>query len=206
MWTHFLREVEGRTTVTFDFTTRGRTATIEAQADPMCRGPEFLEKFLADRTQFRKLLNPDSGFAIFSMFLQAGDWQRLYGAWLDAAGLDEVKLDRLRVALEYLEDVEADFMRVHRLDIRDWFTGDLSSRRVAVLVGDLLDRPETLLGAQALKIVRPLTSGEIMLAQSVAANSEAKAPHFLLTTHAQRDDELELRAKQERMQARGMSA
>lgn len=207
MWAHFLREVEGRTTVEFDFTNGGRVATIVAEADPMARGPEFLVEFLADRAQFRKLLTPESGFAIFSLFLRGDDWGRLYRAWLDAAGLDEVKLDHLRFALDHLEDAEADFMRFcHGLDIRDWFAGTLPSRRVAVLVGDLRQRPETLLGARDLRIVRPLTSGEIMLAQSVAANSEAQTPHFLLITQAQRDADIELREKQARMQARGLSA
>lgn len=207
MWAHFLREVEGRTVVSFDFTVRGRSAVIEAQADPMALGLEFLVKFLGDRSEFRKLLTPQSGFALFSMFPRGDDWRRLYEAWLSAAGLTEKKLVALQLAFDHIEDVEADFLRVYDgLDVRDWFTGDLSSRRVANLVLDLVQRPETLLGARQIEIVRPLSSGEIMLAQSVAANSESKSPHFFLKTHAQRDAEIAEREKRERMIARGLSA
>lgn len=206
VWAHLLREAENRTTVTFDFTSGGRVATIVAEADPMSRGPDFMAQFLDDRALFRKLLTPESGFAVFSLFLRGDEWGRLYRAWLDAAGLDEVKLNHLRFALDHLEAAEADFMRVYQMDIRDWLTGVLPSRRVAVLVGDLRVRPESLLGAEELQIVRPLTSAEIMLAQSVAADAEAKAPHFLLRTHAQRDADIEMQEKLARMQARGLSA
>lgn len=204
MWSHFLREIEGRTTVTFDVTVRGRSATLSALADPMALGPEWLASFLVDRSGFKKLLTPDSGFALFTLMPKGKDWLVLYQAWLDAVGLDETKLAMLHVALHHLEDLEADLLRIHQLDIRDWFTGGLSSRRVAVLVADLGKRPETLIGAQLKEIVNPLTYGELMLAVSVAAGEGQ--PHPALVTHKQRElDRLE-REKQARMQARGLSA
>jgi len=57
-----------------------------------------------------------------------------------------------------------------------------------------------------LGIVTPLAAGEIMLAQSVAANSETKKPHMLLKTLAEMDAEREEREKIKRMRARGLSA
>lgn len=204
MWSHFLREIEGRTTIAFEVTLRGRSATLTAHADPMALGPEWLAAFLENRSGFKQLLTSDSGFALFTLLPRGNDWLILYQAWLEAAGLDEEKLFLLDVSLQHLGDLEADFLRIYQLDIREWFTGGLSSRRVAGLVGDLVKRPETLIGAEQKKIVNPLSHGEIMLATSVAT-AEGKA-HPSLVTHKQRDlDRLE-RESIARMQARGLSA
>lgn len=206
MWSHFLREVEGRATVTFTFTARGRSAELEAHADPMALGLEGMMGLLEDRAKFKRLFTRQSGFAIFSMFLRAEDWQRLYEAWLEAAGLSDIKLRALHLALEHLEEVEADFLRVYGLDLHDWFAGRMSSRRVSSLVMDLAQRPETLFGAEIAQIVSPMSKAEWMIAQSVAANAESKKPHAFLKTHAQRDEERLEQEKRERMLARGLSA
>lgn len=204
MWSHFLREIDGRTTVELEVTLRGRSATLTAHADPMALGPEWLSAFLQDRTGFRKLITPDSAFALITLMPRGTDWMVLYQAWLEAVGLDEDKLLYLDVALQHLEELEADLLRIHQLDVREWFTGGVSSRRVAVLVGDLAKRPETLIGAELNKIVNPLSHGEIMLATSVAAG-EGKA-HPALVTHEQREIERLERESTARMQARGLSA
>lgn len=205
VWSHFLREAKGHTTVTFDFTIGGETITLEAAADPMSRGPEWMAGFLDDLSRFRKLLTPDSGFALFALFPRQSDIKRLYVAWLDAAGLDDRKMAMLQFALRYLEDLEADLLRVYPgVDIREWFTGGMSSRRVAVLVGDLIKRPETLLGAQFKGIVNPLSQGELMLAVSVAAGDGK--PHPAVVTHEQQEAARLERESIARMQARGLSA
>lgn len=205
MWSHFLREIDGRTTVELEVTLRGRSATLTAHADPMVLGPEWLSAFLKDRSGFKKLITHDSAFALFTLMPRGNDWLVLYQAWLEAAGLDEEKLLHLDVALQHLEELEADLLRTYRgVDIREWFTGGLPSRRVAVLVGDLAKRPETLIGAELKKIVNPLTYGEIMMATSVAAG-EGKA-HPVLVTHEQREIERLERESTARMHARGLSA
>lgn len=204
VWSHFLREIDGRTTVDLEVSFRGRSATLTAHADPMALGPEWLSAFLKDRSGFRKLIVPDSVFDLAMLMPRGSDWSVLYQTWLEAAGLDEEKLLYLDVALNNLEALEADLLRIHQIDVREWFSGGLSSRRVAVLVGDLAKRPETLVGAELKKIVNPLTFGEIMLATSVAAVDGKAHPVFM--THEQRDLERQERESIARMQARGLSA
>lgn len=205
VWSHFLREIDGRTTVDLEVSFRGRSATLTAHADPMALGPEWLSAFLKDRSGFRKLIVPDSAFDLAMLMPRGPDWPVLYQAWLEAAGLNEDKLLYLDVALNNLEAFEADLLRVYQgVDAREWFTGGLSSRRVAVLVGDLAKRPETLIGAELKKIVNPLTFGEIMLATSVAAVDGKAHPVFM--THEQRDLERLERESIARIQARGLSA
>ncbi|GEM_PF-5350539 len=190
----------------FDFTVRHRVARLTMQADPMALGAQGLQSFLARRSDFRKLLTAKSGFALFALFPQQEDLQRLYSSWLDAAGLNERRLRALSTALDDIELVEVDFLRLYGIDVKDWFAGRLSSRRVALLVLDLLERPETCVGAKAFGLASPLTKNEMMVATSVAANTEAKRPHALLVTQEQLDARAEQLAKQRRIQARGLSA
>lgn len=204
MWSHFLREIDGRTTVDLEVSFRGRSATLTAHADPMSLGPEWLSAFLKDRSGFKKLIVPDSVFDLAMLMPRGPDWSVLYQAWLEAAGLNEDKLLYLDVALNNLEAFEADLLRIHQIDVCEWFTGGVSSRRVAVLVGDLAKRPETLIGAELKKIVNPLSFGEIMLATSVAAVDGKAHPVFM--THEQRDLERQERESIARIQARGLSA
>lgn len=206
MWSHLVRETQGEGTVEFDFTVRHRVARLAMQADPMALGAQGLKSFLANRSDFRKLLTAKSGFALFALFPQQEDLQRLYLSWLEAAGLSERKLHALTTAMDDIELVEVDFLRLYGIDIKDWFAGLLSSRRVALLVLDLLERPETRIGAKAYGLASPLTKNEMMVATSVAANTEEKRPHALLVTQEQLDARAEQLAKQRRIQARGLSA
>ena len=58
-------------------------------------------------------------------------------------------MQRLIFGLTHIELLEVDLLRIG-LDVRDWLSpdGDLSSRRVAVLIGDFFTRPETCCGAK----------------------------------------------------------
>lgn len=206
MLDHFLREMGTTTTVTVTFHVGGRSADLEMTADPMTLGVEWCTTFLENPSKFRRLLTTKSGFALFSLFPSPNDWQRLFDLWMEAAGLSVEKLRYLRLALQHLEAIEVDFLRHFQIDIYDWLRGEIPSRRVANLVTDLAARPETRFGAAMLGIVTPLAAGEIMLAQSVAANSETKKPHMLLKTLDEMDAEREEREKIKRMRARGLSA
>ncbi|ALC05915.1 hypothetical protein CDES_07530 [Corynebacterium deserti GIMN1.010] len=193
-------------TVIVTFHVGDRSADLEMTADPMTLGVEWCATFLENPSKFRRLLTTNSGFALFSLFPSPDDWQRLFTLWMEAAGLSAEKLHYLRLALQHLEAIEVDFLRHFQIDIFGWLRGEIPSRRVANLVADLAARPETRFGAAMFGIVTPLAAGEIMLAQSVAANSEAKKPHMLLKTLAEMDAEREEREKIKRMRARGLSA
>lgn len=199
-WSHVLREQEGQQTVEVEATVGRYVATLKMRSDPMMLGVEWLHKFAQKRDGFKRLFTPESAFALASMLPSKDDWGSVYTAWLEATGLTDEKFLYLDLALNNFDDLEADLLRVYGVDVADWLTGLMSTRRVAVLVMDLARRPETLLGAQSMGIVHPMTRGEIMLAVSVAASDGH--PHASLKTHAERDEQLRTQEKMARIQAR----
>lgn len=199
-WLHVLREQEGAATVEVEIAVGGYAATLDMRADPLSLGVEWLHKFARNRDGFKRLFTPESAFALVSMMPGKEDWGSIYRAWLEATGLSDEKFLYLDLALNNFEDLEADLLRVYGVDVADWLTGSMSTRRLCVMIADLAKRPETLFGAQDLGIVNPLTRGEIMLAVSVAAGEGH--PHASLKTFAERDEQLRTREKMARIQER----
>lgn len=187
-----------------DFEFRGRL--YRARMDPMWLGaetlPELMEKprlmwqLLDEASQFRAMTGDPFGKRVIA----------LLGDYLDAVGLGFKGFGLLLHAIERIDLLEVDLLRLG-LDVRDWLRpeGSLSSRRVALLVADFLDRPETCLGAAHFDVV-PLSKGEILLARYVGGPKEGE-PHMFLkapsTLEAERQAQVAEAEKRERIKRRG---
>lgn len=145
------------------FTSRGRK--YRARRDPMWLGPDLLPSLLTKTRLVWQLLDDDSKMQAMTNDPFGSLTVVLLSDYLDAAGLNFDGLARLRHAMENLEDLEVDLLRLG-FDVRDWLDpeGPLSSRRVALLVRDFLDRPETRMGATSQKLL-PVSKETIVLAQ-----------------------------------------
>lgn len=156
-----------------------RGEELRARFDPMWMGAENLVKVLDSPGLIRRVFDQDSQMrvALADPFSQRID--ELFEAYLGAVGLSMRRLGILVHVLEHVEDLEVDLLRVG-LDVREWLdpAGELSSRRVAVLVEDFLDRPESRLGARRLDIT-PADKAAVVVAQYVSARGDGEAHPFL---------------------------
>lgn len=95
---------------------------------------------------------------------------KLLETYLDAVGLGFRGLGFLCVGLENLDLLEVDLLRIG-LDIRDWLDPEksLSSRRIALLIADFKERPETQIGAKSFGIY-PADKAAMVAAEAIAAH------------------------------------
>lgn len=125
--------------------------------------------------------------------------------WADAVGLGFHGLGLLQRGLSDLARLEVDLVRMG-VEIRDWLdpAGSVSSRRMALLIGDLVDRPESRMGA-AYWGVQPITKGGIVLAQISDSFGGDGRVHMFLKSEAEIEAEQRAReedaAKRERIKA-----
>lgn len=189
-----------------DFTHDGRK--FRARRDPMWVGAEVLATVLEkpgvllgafdDRSRERALIGD-----VFGTRLPA-----LVDRYLTEVGLSVSRLGLVVFALEHIEDLEVDLLRVG-LDVRDWLApeGGVSTRRVCVLIEDFQERPETRLGALRAGIY-PISKAGIAAAQQF--NHEGHVHPFLWSREkvesdrrARVDEEAKRRRIAERMKTRG---
>lgn len=179
---------------------------VRARRDPMWIGADRLVDILDQPQYIRRVFDADS-----QMSLTLGDpfgakLPRLLDEYLGQVGLSLRRLGVLLYALAHVEDLEVDLLRMG-LDVRDWLDpeGCLSSRRVALIVEDLLDRPESRIGAAHMGIL-PADKAAIVAAQYVSSQSEGDNLHMFLWSpedlekHAEKAREEE--AKRQRIAAR----
>lgn len=183
---------------------RGRD--YRARVDPMWLGPEQLMKLLHHPPLVWQLLDERDRARVITSDPFGRHTASLLEAYLDRVGLGLDGLVRLVHALEHLDLLEVDLLRLG-LDVRDWLDpgGPLSSRRVALLVKDFRARPETNLGALDLDVV-PLSKGEILLAQYVGGSKDGKPHPFMKSPseiEAERKARVEEAEKRERIRQRG---
>ncbi|OFT91387.1 hypothetical protein ACEN2D_02185 [Corynebacterium auriscanis] len=179
------------TTFTFD----GRE--VRARSDPMWMGWECLSEILDKPQHVRRLFDQHSQMMLTFADPFGAKLPILLREYLGSVGLSLERLGVLLHALERVEDLEVDLLRMG-LDVRDWLTpeGALSSRRVALIVEDLLDRPESRIGAAHMDI-SPADKAAIGIAQYLSGESHRH--RFLWSP-----EELEKDAKCQREEAEKM--
>lgn len=185
------------------FTSRGRT--YRARFDPLWLGVEKFTPLLSKPTLVWQLVDERDrlwGMAADPFGRHA---VRTLGDYLDAVGLSFEKIAWLSKALDFIEDVEIDLLRMG-LEVRDWLDleGPISSRRMALIYADLRDRPETRIGARAHEVV-PVDKAGIVTAQFFDAlrNNDTKHP-FLRSAaevEADRREQLETAEKIKRIES-----
>ena len=189
-----------------EFESRGRE--YRARMDPMWLGPEKLSRLLNQPPLVWQLLDERDRLRAMTSDPFGQHIVTLLKDYLDAVGLGIRGLSRLIYALQHLDDLEVDLLRMG-LDVRDWLApeGPLSSRRVSLLVEDFQDRPETRLGARMFGIF-PASKSAIVAAQAFKANVQDKDfVHQFLKSPDQLEAEAEQRReaaeKRERIRQRG---
>lgn len=134
-----------------EFTHNG--ATYRALRDPMGIGHEFLSQLVENpRLVWRLFDEPSQIRSMTAAYVDGGLYSQLE-AYLEAVGLSIYKVALAAHAVENIDLLEVDLLRIG-LDVRDWLdpAGGLSTRRVVALYEDMLDRPETRVGAQRWQI------------------------------------------------------
>ena len=182
-----------------EFESRGRE--YRARMDPMWLGPEKLSRLLNQPPLVWQLLDERDRLRAMTSDPFGQHIVTLLKDYLDAVGLGFEGLARLGHALDNLDLVEVDLLRLG-LDIRDWLDpeGTLSSRRMSLVVKDLQGRPETNLGAKVANL-RPLSKGDILLAQFVGGAKEGE-PHRFLKSPSDLEAEHRAQAERDAAQAR----
>ena len=177
------------------FTFGGRE--VRARFDPMWMGWERLSEILDKPQHVRCLFDQHSQMMLTFADPFGAKLPMLLREYLGAVGLSLERLGVLLHALKRVEDLEVDLLRMG-LDVRDWLTpeGALSSRRVALIVEDLLDRPESRIGAAHMDI-SPADKAAIGIAQYLSGESHRH--RFLWSP-----EELEKDAKCQREEAEKM--
>lgn len=120
-----------------------------ARRDPMWLGHDDLPELLVNPRLLWRLMDDDSRIKSMTTAMINGGVDDQLVAYLEAVGLSIFKLAMATHALEDADLLEVDLLRIG-VDIRDWLDpeGPLSTRRVVALYQDLLDRPETRVGAK----------------------------------------------------------
>lgn len=151
-----------------DIDFRGRS--YSARMDPMWLGAENLAG-LFDRPHIVRTLFKESDAT--SLMISDPFGRRiieLLEVYLDAVGLGFRGLGHLYVGLENIDLLEVDLLRMG-LEVREWLDpeGSISSRRMALLIADLKDRPETRVGAKYFGIF-PADKAAMVAAELTAAH------------------------------------
>lgn len=155
------------------FTHAGRE--FRARMDPMWLGVDVLAGVLDRPGVVLQLLDEASLLRAASTDLFGRQIVGFLEAYLVAAGLSFQRLGVVLWALRHVEALEVDLLRLG-LDVRDWLDpeGCLSTRRVALLVEDFRDRPETRLGALFADLV-PISKEGILAAQNIEVQAQDRS-------------------------------
>lgn len=161
-----------------------------ARIDPMWLGAENLAELFERPQMVRQLFKEADAVSLMIADPFGHRIIELLEAYLDAVGLGFQGLGFLFVGLENLDLLEVDLLRIG-LDIRDWLDPEkpLSSRRVALLIADFKERPETRIGAKSFGIY-PADKATIVAAEAIAAHvsDESYRHRFLKSPDELADD------------------
>lgn len=126
---------------------------LRARRDPMCLGYEDMVELLENPRLLWRLLDESSRVKSMTAAMVSGGLGEQLRAYLKASGLSLFKLALAAHAVEDVDLLEVDLLRIG-LDVRDWLDpeGPLSTRRVVALYEDMLDRPESRVGSKRMDI------------------------------------------------------
>lgn len=184
--------------VEFDFD----GARLRARRDPMWIGADRLANILEQPQNIRRVFDTDSQMRIALRDPFGSKLPDLLREYLGRAGLSIKRLGLLLHALNRIEDLEIDLLRLG-LDVRDWLDpeGGLSSRRVALIVEDLFDRPESRIGAAYMGIL-PADKAAIGIAQHLSDKDDL---HRFLWSPEELERDVEKQREEEAKRARIMA-
>lgn len=166
------------------FTFLGRE--LSARMDPMWLGVDLFLSLLDRPHLVLRLLDASSQMRLMTADPMGRRIVDLLETYLDAVGIGLRGLARAIHALGHVGYLEVDLLRMG-LDIRQWLDpeGDLSTRRVCLIVEDLQLRPETRLGALRMD-VQPISKAGIAAATVVMQNvSDSTYVHEFLKSPSQ---------------------
>lgn len=175
---------------------------LRARRDPMWIGADRLANILEQPQHIRRVFDTDSQMRIALRDPFGSRFPDLLREYLERVGLSIKRLGLILHALTHIEDLEIDLLRLG-LDVRDWLDpeGGLSSRRVALIVEDLFDRPESRIGAAYMGIL-PADKAAIGIAQHL---SDKDNLHKFLWSPEELERDAEKQREEEAKRARIMA-
>lgn len=195
-------EAAGQDTVKFTVPlVSGRQVKTTAVADPMTLGTDTVALLATGDHAIFPLLTPRGRINWQLAMPKPADIATLCEKWALAAGLGEYGFGRLVHILRHTDLVEADLQRFYNVDLSAWPRGELTTRRVVVLIAGLEHERSSLFWSE-MADHDPLTKEATILAQLASAPGE---PHQFLVSRQLRRQHAEDAAKIERMRARGLS-
>lgn len=198
-------DATGARTVKFDARLgSGRTVHLEAVADPVMAGfTAAIELFRGEAIELN-FLTDKAKMAWALAFPRSGDVRRLVESWLEAIGINHERVGVLVGVVDHLDLVEADLQKFYGLDLGSWPRGELSTRRLAVLIEGLRHCPDSLFWAETKSEFDPMSTEAVILA-GIFGSLTGK-PHPLLMARKNREEAAQKKAVMERMAARGLTA
>ena len=178
-----------------EFTSGG--VRLRARRDPMFLGHEDMVELLENPRLLWRLLDESSRVKSMTAAMVSGGLGEQLKAYLEASGLSVFKLALATHAVEDVDLLEVDLLRIG-LDVRDWLDpeGPLSTRRVVALYEDMLDRPETRVGAKRMDI-KPADKAALAVALFQSSQMDNGFEHPFLKSPS----DLEKEAEQARIAA-----
>lgn len=170
---------------------------LRARRDPMFLGHEDMVELLENPRLLWRLLDESSQVKSMTAAMVSGGLGEQLKAYLEASGLSVFKLALATHAVEDVDLLEVDLLRIG-LDVRDWLDpeGPLSTRRVVALYEDMLERPETRVGAKRMDI-KPADKAALAVALFQSSQMEKGFEHPFLKSPS----DLEKEAEQARIAA-----
>lgn len=168
-----------------------------ARRDPMWLGHEDVGQMLENPRILWRLYDDSSRVKSMTAAMLSGGLGEQLRAYLEACGLSIFKLALAAHAIEDIDLLEVDLLHIG-LDVRDWLDpeGPLSTRRVVALYQDLLERPETRVGAKRMDI-KPADKAALAVALFQTSQMDKGFEHPFLKSPT----DLEQEAKQARINA-----
>lgn len=164
---------------------------LRARRDPMFLGHEDLGQMLENPRLLWRLYDESSRVKSMTAAMVSGGLGQQLKAYLKASGLSVFKLALATHAVEDVDLLEVDLLRIG-LDVRDWLDpeGPLSTRRVVALYQDLLERPESRVGAKRMDI-KPADKAALAVALFQTSQMDKGFEHPFLKSPTDLEQEAE---------------
>lgn len=148
---------------------------FRARMDPMWLGVENLSRLLENPCIALQLFDTRSQMRVMAADPTGKKFSTILRDYADAAGIGFPGLFKIIQTLAHVELLEIDLLRLG-LEIKEWLRpeGELSTRRVWLLIEDFEKRPETRLGARHSRI-EPMGKEGIIAAHIFAQNTGEKS-------------------------------